>query len=45
MTRAKDNQGKLTRQALIVLQGHAKPSPQTGMRREDYDTLNPTGQN
>jgi hypothetical protein len=43
--KARDNQGKITQQALLVLQGHAKPSPQTGMRREDYDVLNPTGSN
>jgi hypothetical protein len=43
--KARDNQGKLTQQALLVLQGHAKPYPQTGMRREDDDTLNPTGSN
>jgi hypothetical protein len=36
---------KLTQQALLVLQGHAKSCPQTGMRREDYDALNPTGPN
>jgi hypothetical protein len=44
-TKAKDNEGKLTQQALLVLQGHAKPCPQTGMRREDYDALNPTDPN
>jgi hypothetical protein len=43
--KAKDNQGNLTQQALLVLQGHAKSRPQTAMRREDYDTLNPTGPN
>jgi hypothetical protein len=44
-TKAKANQGKLTQQALLVLQGHAKSCPQTGMRREDYDALNPTVSN
>jgi hypothetical protein len=43
--KGKNNQGKLTQQALIVLQGHANLCPQTGMIREDYDALNPTGPN
>jgi 3-methyladenine DNA glycosylase Mpg len=43
--KAKDNQGKLTQQALLVLQGPAKLCPQTGMRREDYVAQNPTGPN
>jgi hypothetical protein len=36
---------KLTQQDLLVLQGHAKPCPQTEMRKEDYDALNATGPN
>jgi hypothetical protein len=39
------NQGKLTQQALLVLQENAKTHPQRGMRRKDDDALNPTGPN